>query len=427
MTDSKPPRPWMTRHTRNRSSSALHRRPDTVGPCHDRVRRVRVIVVNRFATVTGGADKHAVELAGHLRARGHAVRFLSTDSARNAEHDGEFVPLVGSDFWRGTPPFPRSGAVAVNALWNRRAAAAMDSLIAQLDPDIVHLHDIYPQLSVAPAVVARRRGVPVVQTLHNYELISANPTDDRGGWRDRSDAPASVRALRSALNVTRKLLHVPRVTLWIAVSRYVAEAYAGHGIEAEVLPNFIEPPAPGPATGFDERAGILFMGRLTEQKGVPDMVALARRLPGTRVTILGRGPLEEHVGQAARDLPNLDFPGFLDEQELASRLRATRLVAVPSRWQEPAGLVALEAMAHGTPVVAYASGGLAEYVREAGAGRVVSAAVEPLADACRELYEDRESWATLSENGRAAVAGVHSPDRYADSIERLYERARAKN
>jgi glycosyltransferase involved in cell wall biosynthesis len=395
-------------------------------PCHDRAEGVRVIVVNRFATLAGGADKHAVELARHLRARGHAVRFLSTASDRNAERDGEFVPLLGSDFWRGTPPLRDSARVAAGALWNRRAAAAMDSLIAQLQPDVVHLHDIYPQLSVAPVVVAARRGVPIVQTLHNYELISANPADERGGWLDRSDAPASIRALRAALKLTRKLLHVPRVTLWIAVSRYVAEVYAGHGIEAEVLPNFIEPPAPGLAAGFEERTGIVFMGRLTKEKGAPDAVVLARRLPGIGVTILGRGPLEQQVRRAAHELPNLDFPGFLDEQALAARLRSARLLAVPSRWQEPAGLVALEAMANGTPVVAYASGGLAEYVREADAGRVVSASVEPLADACRELYEDRKAWEEAAASGRAAVAGVHSPDRYAELVERLYERASSR-
>jgi glycosyltransferase involved in cell wall biosynthesis len=386
---------------------------------------VRVIVVNRFATVTGGADKHAVELAGHLRARGHSVRFLSTSSDRNAERDGEFVPLLGSDFWRGTPPLRRSAAVAAAALWNGRAATAMETLIARLEPDLVHLHDIYPQLSAAPAVVAARRGIPIVQTLHNYELISANPTDDRGGWLDRSDAPASVRGLRGVLNLTRKLLHVPRVTLWIAVSRYVAAAYARHGIEAEVLPNFIAEPPAGRAVGFEDRAGILFVGRLTEEKGALDMVGVARRLPGITVTILGRGPLEERIGRAANELPNLDFPGFLDEEALAARMGSARLVAVPSRWQEPAGLVALEAMGQGTPVVAYASGGLAEYVRDADAGRVVEAGEDSLADACRELYGDRGAWEALSAGGRAAVAGAHSPGRYVELLERLYERARS--
>ena len=382
-----------------------------------------MIVVNRFATVAGGADKHAVELAGRLRARGHAVRFLSTSSGSNAEHDGEFVPLLGSDFWQGTPPLARSRAVAAGALWNRRAAAAMERLIADLAPDVVHLHDIYPQLSVAPAVVAAKRGVPIVQTLHNYELISANPTDDSGGWLDRSDAPASVRALRAALNVTRKLLHVPRVTLWVAVSRYVAEVYSRHGIEAEVLPNFIAEPPAAPSAGFEDRAGILFMGRLTEEKGALDTIGLARRLPGIAVTIVGRGPLERRIARAAHELPNLDFPGFLDEQALAARLGSARLVAVPSRWQEPAGLVALEAMAHGTPVVAYATGGLAEYVRDAAAGRVVEPREEALANASRELYEDRKAWEEAAANGRTAVAGRHSPDRYAELLEGLYRRA----
>lgn len=134
--------------------------------------------------------------------------------------------------------------------------------------------------SVAPVVAVARRGVPVVQTLHNYELISASPTDHRGGRLDRGQDAASVRWLRAALNVTRRTLHVPRVNRWIAVSSYVAETYARHGIGADVLPNFIAAEPPGTSRSFEERRGIVFAGRLTAEKGVNDVIALAEHLRG---------------------------------------------------------------------------------------------------------------------------------------------------
>jgi glycosyltransferase involved in cell wall biosynthesis len=384
-------------------------------------RSVRVIVVNRFATVAGGAEKHAVGIARLLRSRGHEVRFLSTQDGRNAEREGVFVEPVGMDFWRGELPPSKRVEVARAALWNRAAARGMDALIASHRPDVVHLHDIYPQLSVAPLVVAARHGVPIVQTLHNYELISASPIDHRGRWLDHGPAPRSVRWLRTALAVVRRTAHVPRVSAWIAVSRFVAETYAQHGVQAETLENFVDPAAEGPP--YEDRSGILFVSRLAPEKGVRDVIGLAEALPDVPVEVVGRGALAEEVSAAADRLGNLTYAGEIDAPGVSQRLAAARIAVIPSHWEEPAGLVALEAMATGTPVVAYAAGGLADYVSEAHAGRVVPRSVEALVRASRELYDDPEEWRRSASAGRLAAATTHSPDRYADRLEGVYRRA----
>jgi glycosyltransferase involved in cell wall biosynthesis len=378
--------------------------------------------VNRFATVAGGAEKHAVGLARLLRSRGHEVRFLSTRDDANVERDGAFVPPTGTDFWRGQPPLRQRADVAAAALWNRGAAGAMEALIERFDPHLVHLHDIYPQLSVAPLVVATRHRVPVVQTLHNYELMSASPTDHRGRWLDDGDAARSVRWLRTALAVTRRTVHVPRVAAWIAVSRFVADAYARRGIRAEVLENFIEAPARDSRPPFEDRSGIVFVGRLAPEKGVRDVLALAHEVPEIPVEVVGRGPLAEEVTAAARRLGNLTYAGELDGAEVSQRLAGARLAVLPSRWEEPAGLVALEAMVAGTPVVAYATGGLAGYVRDAGAGPVVPVAAGALAAASRELYDDRVAWTGHAAAGHDAAVTTHSPERYVERLEHVYER-----
>lgn len=386
-------------------------------------RHVRVVMVNRFASVAGGAEKHAVGLAALLRDRGHEVAFLSTAAMENVERSGAFVPLPGADFWRGAPPLRERAAMAATALWNRRAAAAMEALVERFRPEVAHFHDIYPQLSVAPVVVAARTAVPIVQTLHNYELISASPVDDTGGWLDRGGDAPSVRSLRTALKAVRLALHVPRVDRWVAVSRFVARAYAGHGIRADALPNFTALPSNG-GRPFEERSGIVFAGRLTREKGVLDVISLARRLGSTPVTVIGRGPLERDVREAERELANLSYPGEVAGPEVTGRLAVARLAVIPSRWQEPAGLVALEAMAAGTPVVAYARGGLAEYVRDAGAGPVVAPDDAELAVVCRNLHGDRAAWTRFAVSGRRSVTENHSPERYAERLERVYRAAR---
>ena len=63
----------------------------------------------------------------------------------------------------------------------------MERLVREFRPDVVHAHKLYPQLSVAPVVVAARHRVPVVQTLHDFELVSASLLDVRGGRLDRDE------------------------------------------------------------------------------------------------------------------------------------------------------------------------------------------------------------------------------------------------
>ena len=387
---------------------------------------MRVVFVNKFAHVTGGADQHSLGLATALRRRGHEVRFLSTRDEQNVEREGVFVTTRVTHRSRESLTLTEQASVFSNALWNREAAAAMERLWREFRPDVVHAHKLYPQLSVAPLVVAARRRVPVVQTLHDFELISASAIDVRGGYLDRDESHFRFRILNEATRPVRRAVHVRRVSVFIAVSRFVARIHAAHGVESEVLPNFVALPEDDGGLGFEDRSGIVFWGRLRPEKGVEDVVEMARLLPDLPVTIAGSGMLEEDVRREAASIRNLRVTGYVRDDELAEIVRAARVVVIPSRCQDAGPLVPLEALAHGTPVVAYANGGLAEYVIDTGGGRVVPADQNALASVAAELHDRRESWEPHARLGRAAVAERHTPDVYASRIEELYDRARSR-
>jgi glycosyltransferase involved in cell wall biosynthesis len=371
---------------------------------------VRVLLVNKHAYLLGGVDSHCAWLAEGLRRRGHEVMWMSTQADSTAAEQGAFVPR-------------RKGAArALQALWSRPAAGAMCAAIERFRPDIVHAHMLYPLLSVAPLVVARRHRVPVVHTLHTYELLSAHYASESGGWIDREGGRLADRAVNTATFPIRRLVHPRLVNEYIAVSGFVADAHARRGIQAQVVRNAV--PANGAAVrGFDERRGILFVGRLVAEKGVLDMLELARRLPEIPVTLVGGGPLWRTVNREAERLPNLTCTGWLEPPDVETRLRAARVLAMPSRCAETSGLAALEALACGTPVVALPSGGLAELVRESGGGRLVDDAGDGLASACRELHGDRATWEDLSGRGLEAVAGPFSIATWLDRVEAVYARA----
>jgi glycosyltransferase involved in cell wall biosynthesis len=267
----------------------------------------------------------------------------------------------------------------------------MRSLISSFRPDVVHVHKLYPQLSIAPLVEASKARIPVVQTLHDFELISASALDARGGWFDSDENRFSYRALNSATFPIRRRVHVPRVTAFVSVSRFIARLAVAHGIESNVLPNFV-PSGSDSLPDFEERRGIVFLGRLRPEKGVLDVVELARLLPDIPITIVGSGTLADRIDVQARTLPNLTTTGFVPDGTSQQIVRSARVIVIPSRCYEPGPLVSLEAMSHGTPAVVYANGGLAEYVSDAGSGLLVPPDVESLARACSELHEDEAMW-----------------------------------
>jgi glycosyltransferase involved in cell wall biosynthesis len=381
---------------------------------------VKVLIVNKFAHVTGGADKHCLDLARLLRRRGHDVAFVSTADSGNVEREGVFVPCTVSSRNRDSLGSADQLRAAAGALWGRRAFSATTDLIRRFRPDVVHAHKLYPQLSVAPLVAARRLGVPAVQTVHDYEFVSASAFDATGGAVDRLESGSKARGLNSATFTVRRTIHRRLVTRWIAVSRFVARGLAVRGIDSIVLPNFAEEQAVADV----RRTGIVFAGRLSREKGIDDVIALARSLTMVEVRVAGDGPARGAVERAGRELRNLSYLGRVAPEAMPTFLAAGAVCVMPAGWEEPGALTALEAMAVGTPVVAYGRGGLAEYLADAGAGIVVDPNVGELQHACERILADRALADRLSAAGRFAIETEHSGRLYAERIEKVYDDAR---
>ncbi len=405
--------------SRDRRRRPPARRPRSKDPGEP----LRVVIVNKFAHVTGGADQHVLELVSALRARGHDVRVLTTSSPLNVERDGRFVALTVTNATRNSLPPLRRAEVAGRAFWNWSAAKQMRLLVEDFRPDVVHVHKLYPQLSVAPVVVANRYGIPIVHTLHDLELVAANPLAPGGEWRDRLEERADFRLLNTATFAVRRSVHRPRITAFVAPSAYIADLHREFGIEAEVIPNFTDFADREQLPGFTDRDGILFVGRLSHHKGVFDVLALARSLPEQHVTVAGFGPLAAQLNAELLDLPNARYVGAADRPTLEVLLKAARVVVIPSAYPEIGPLAAIEAMALGTPVVGYDHSGLSEYVRGAGGGEVVPPEVEHLAASAASIHDDPELWQQLSDRAIEGVRSDHSAGAYVERIVEVYRRS----
>ncbi|HUY60365.1 MAG TPA: glycosyltransferase family 4 protein, partial [Candidatus Dormibacteraeota bacterium] len=253
-------------------------------------------------------------------------------------------------------------------------------------------------------------GAPLVYSAnHTYH------TAHRGHWLARPLMALEARAYRAAAAL-------------IAISPSTASSLSeGYGIPADriaVIPPGIDLELFHPCPpGEPQASTVLFVGRLAREKGVLTFLRLAQGLlqerPGARVWICGDGPERARVRQLAARWPGrVASPGRVDDEILADRLRRATVLVMPSAY-EGLGLVALEALASGTPVVAPAVPGLRDL---APAGVVLTPPGDPamLAKAVRGLLDDPGRRTALGLQGRQYVAEHHSWPSLAAAVAEVY-------
>jgi len=269
---------------------------------------------------------------------------------------------------------------SVSAIWSRAAARRVRAAIKANGSQVVHVHNTFVSASPSVYEAAAACRVPVVQTLHNYRLVCPAATVYRAG-RPCTDclgravpwpavAHACYRGSRAQSAVVATALAVGRargtyshrIGAYLALTRFQRDLLVRGGLPADkiqVVPNFLEPD-PGVADG--PRSGFLFVGRLSEEKGLPTLVRAAALVPGT-IRVAGEGPLTPLV-QAAGRKGDLEVLGHLEKAAVLDQLRGAVAMVLPSVWFEGLPVSVLEAYATGTPVIASRIGSLAEVVED---------------------------------------------------------------
>ena len=275
-------------------------------------------------------------------------------------------------------------------------------------PDVLHTHLVHADFHGLPA--GRLAGVPaLVSTKHGFNTF-------RGG----NAFAAADRAIASLANV--------HVAISAGLARYLAESEGFDPASFEIVHYGIEPgPEPPPLPGAPRLA---IVGRLVPIKGHDVLfraVAAAReQVPGMTLDVAGDGPLEAELRASVARLGLEDVVSFLGRvSPVAPVLERAQLVVVPS-FGEGFGMVALEAIERGRPVVASDVGGLSEIVDDGRTGLLVPAGdAASLAEALVDLACDPGRAAVFGAAARVRALEVFSQDRCTDRIEALYGTALA--
>lgn len=397
----------------------------------------RLVIVNDVSVARGGATALALLEARLMRERGIDVTYVTGDEGDNPELAARGIEVVAL----GRARLLQAGAAALlRGLYNPGTVRMLGDWIARHDTPrtVYHVHGwsqiLSPSLFTALSRVRERTAI----TAHDFFLVCPN-----GAFADFRASSVCTRVPLGAACVTRDCdkrhyIHklwrttrqavqahtlgfnaaVPRILM---IHPAMREPLERGGIEPACLQTVPNPVMPWSDTRIAAESNdeFVFVGRLEQEKG-PDLAARAARRAGARLVIIGDGPMMPALRAAH---PEITFCGRLAPEEVARRVLTARALLMPSRYPEPYGLVAAEAMWSGLPVIAPQSALLAADIVNCGAGLVCDPTDESaFADAIDRVARDSDATRRMSIAAHSATRHIGlSPDAWATRLLAVFE------
>lgn len=399
---------------------------------------MKILYVNTLYSpdIMGGAEISIKLLVEGMRSQGHEVVVVSLrPKGHTGQDEVDGVPVyryaLKNLYW---PYVKRRPRAPIRLAWhwidrdNRAMAGQLAQVLRQERPDVVSCHNL-AGWSIAVWDAVRQQGIPLVQVLHDLYLLCANSDMYRG------DNPCVGRCLRCHLLRFSHAKRSSRLDAVVGISYTVLKRFERFGyfdgIRKEVIYNarFIEDKGRQRSRKGTFLVG--YLGTLSAKKGVhwliDQFIKHIDKESNAELLIAGAGQ-EEYVGELRRLASSDERIRFLGYQSSADFYAKIDLLVVPSLWEEPLGMVAIEALAHHIPVVANEIGGLAETVKHGQNGLLVHAQdASSLGRALKDLMGDSVLYERLASQARASVVPQLSVGRMVGEYGALLEEIVEKN
>lgn len=371
----------------------------------------------------GGVAAHVDGLAHGLRRAGHDVVVVTR---RTPGTPSDMVTPGGVRVLRADVDLPwlpdhkiARAASANHALVTATAPLTLDGW----QPHVVHAHDW--QVSWASGVLAESFGASLVTTFHGTER-------GRHGGHLPAGQPNDINAIEWWHAVrSARVIATTRLMVRGLIDGFELDPDRVHRVPAGIDPTWWRTPSASERVGVPRSGRVFTWGRVQYEKGFQVLARavaqLRGRLIGLECTIAGRGSYLPEL-QSQIDIAGvgdlIDVPGYLGEEDLRAAIHQAGVVVIPSLY-EPFGLVALEALAGGAPLVVANTGGLAELVAGTGAALLFEPGnADELAECIETVLTDQRLAAQMSARGAALLEASYSWDAIAARTESVYQRAR---
>ena len=398
---------------------------------------MKILMVNKFLYPRGGSESYMLYLGEHFKKIGHEVEYFGMFDEKNTVGNSAGMYTQNMDFHakkieRFLYPF--------KIIYSSEAKNKILQVIDSFKPDIVHMNNINFQLTPSIIYAIKKRGIPLVQTVHDYQMICPNHLL----FNFEKNIPCEKCIKGSKMNcIKNKCIHgstvksivgVIEAKLYSLLRTYkmvdlfifpinflennflsAKEYYKG---KTKTIHNFIDKEKFS-NTDQKEESYIVFIGRLSKEKGIEHIAGVAKLLPQYTFVVAGSGPDEAIL----TNIPNIKLAGFLTGDKLTELMGNAKVLLLPSVCYENCPLSILEAHAMGVPVVTMNSGGMAELVKDGVTGALVNEPTsEGIALKLKETIEDEEYYNGLRKNCRNEKDNILSVETYSDILLKEYEK-----
>ena len=398
---------------------------------------MKILMVNKFLYPRGGSESYMLYLAEHLKKLGHEVEYFGMYDENNTVGNSAGLYTQNMDFHstglaRFLYPF--------KIIYSFEAKRKIMRVIDDFKPDIVHMNNINFQLTPSIIYGIKKKGIPLVQTVHDYQMICPNHLL----YNFDKNTPCEKCIKGSHINcVKNKCIHgsgvksiigvmeakfysllktYKKVDLFVCPSNFLEKkllsAKGFYEGKTRTIHNFIDKEKFAD-TDRNEDSYVVYVGRLSKEKGIENIAGTAKLLPEYNFIVAGSGPDEDML----KNIPNLTLAGFLTGDKLTELMRNAKVLLLPSVCYENCPLSILEAHSLGVPVVTMNSGGMAELVKDGVTGTLVTEPTpEGIALKLKETIENEDYYNSLKENCKNEKDNILSVETYADILIKEYEK-----
>jgi glycosyltransferase involved in cell wall biosynthesis len=408
---------------------------------------MKILFCNKYNFAFSGTEAYLFETMELMRARGHEVALFSMADPRGdpTPYDQHFVPLIDFKQGRGVA----KSRLALKAIYSIEARERIRRMLEEFRPDVAHVRNIYHHLSPSILWELKAQGIPVLYHMNDFKLVcpSYNMVSSSGeacerckggkfwnilaegcyaGGLGASTVMAAEAYVHRYLGTYRKCVDLILAPSHFAKSKLIENGWRNERIQ--VLPHFQNLPSQT-ASHPGQSAPILYFGRLSQEKGLDDLIAAMALLPQIRLLIAGNGPQRSELETLARNrkLENVSFVGHLSGGALQDSIAKSQFTVFPSRAYETLGKSILESYAQGRAVVATDLGSRRELVQEGETGVLYRAKnVDQLVSAISFLHDRPDLSRQMGEAGREFVRKRHAQEEHFSALEGIYDQLAKK-
>jgi len=410
---------------------------------------MKILQINKFyheKGKSGGTGRYLFSLIQLLESRGHQIEIFSMQDENTLSSPYSPYFVKKQDF--STPKISlRNLGRLIKFIYSFEAKRNIKQLIKNEKPDIVHIHNIYHHITPSILSVLKKYHLPVVQTLHDFHLISPNynlffknsphETCSHGKYWKAIVHKCIKNSRFASMLVAVKMyfekisrVYLKNVDFFIAPSEFLKKKYLENKFPAQkiiAIKPFVDAGMYLP--NFSPGNYALYFGRLHAQKGLDILIDAFRELPHIPLKIVGTGEEKENLLRLIKKekINNIELVGPKYGKQLEEIIKNSAFVIVPSLSYENAPFAVLESFALGKPVIASNLGGLPELIKDNETGLLFNAGdKKDLKEKILKLYQSPWLIKIMGHKARLLIEQNFSPNTHYQALMAIYQRALIK-